>query len=405
MLTNMKSKFPIYKNNPDLVYLDTSATSLKPQVVLDKMNEYYSEYGVNIHRGIYDLSYKASQEYENVRNKVASFLNASSDEIIFTSSATDSLNKLALMYTNTYSLKNSIVLTTELEHHSSILPWLNQKEDKKFKVEYIPLNSEGRITFENFKKVMSEKVKIVAITYLSNVMGYITPLKEIIDEAHKYGAIVIVDAVQAVPHINVDVKDLDCDFLVFSGHKLMGPTGVGVLYGKKSYLEKLKPIFYGGDMVQNVSKELIEIKDTPYCFEAGTPMIAEVIGLGRAIDFILEIGYDKIRTHLDSLKKYLIEKLQKIAGVSIHNKNADVPIFSFNLNGVHPHDAATCYDDLGICLRAGHHCAQLVTTWLDCIATLRVSLYIYNDYEDIDKFIDATKKTIDLFARLDEKYE
>ncbi len=405
MLTNMKSKFPIYKNNPDLVYLDTSATSLKPQVVLDKMNEYYSEYGVNIHRGIYDLSYKASQEYENVRNKVASFLNASSDEIIFTSSATDSLNKLALMYTNTYSLKNSIVLTTELEHHSSILPWLNQKEDKKFKVEYIPLNSEGRITFENFKKVMNEKVKVVAITYLSNVMGYITPLKEIIEEAHKYGAVVIVDAVQAVPHINVDVKDLDCDFLVFSGHKLMGPTGVGVLYGKKNHLEKLKPIFYGGDMVQNVSKELIEIKDTPYCFEAGTPMIAEVIGLGRAIDFILEIGYDKIRNHLDSLKKYLIEKFQKIAGVSIHNKNADVPIFSFNLNGVHPHDAATCYDDLGICLRAGHHCAQLVTTWLDCIATLRVSLYIYNDYEDIDKFIDATKKTIDLFARLDEKYE
>lgn len=398
--SDIKSKFPIYKNK-DLVYLDSGATSLKPQIVIDKMNEYYIDYGVNIHRGVYDLSYRATNEFEKAREKVAKFINANFEEIIFTSSTTDSLNKLALMYSENNIKAGDEILTTELEHHSSILPWMQVCKKKNAKLSYVPLDKEGRITVENFKKSINDNVKVVVITYVSNVFGYITPLKEIIDIAHSYNAIVIVDAAQAIPHMRIDVKDLNCDFLAFSGHKMFGPTGVGVLFGKAKLLKALDPIFYGGDMNEAVSKDNVEIKDIPYRFEAGTPMIAEVIGLGRAIDFIEELGYENIEEHNKSLHKYLLEKISNIEDLEIYNKNSDIAILSFNIKGVHPHDAATCYDEEGICIRAGHHCAQLVTRWLHCVGTLRASFYIYNDYQDIDKFVNATKNTIKLFKKLE----
>lgn len=399
--TDIRNKFPFYKSNPNLVYLDSGATSLKPKTVLDKMNEYYSNYGVSVHRGVYQLGYVATNEYETAREKVAKFINADFEEVVFTSSTTDALNKLALMYSEGNLHSGDEILTSELEHHSSILPWMQISIKRNMKLSYIPLNSEGRITVENFKKVMNPNVKVVVLTYVSNVFGYITPIKEIIEIAHSYYAVVIVDAAQAVAHLKIDVKELDCDFLAFSGHKMFGPTGVGVLYGKKSLLKKLDPAFYGGDMNEMVTKEGVEVKDIPYRFEAGTPMIAEVIGLGRAIDFIEELGYERIESHLKKLHTYLIDKVKDIKELEIYNLNADIGILSFNIKGVHPHDAATCYDDLGICLRAGHHCAQLVTRWLHCVGTLRASLHIYNDFNDIDRFVEATKETIKLFTRLE----
>lgn len=399
--TDIRNKFPFYKSNPNLVYLDSGATSLKPKTVLDKMNEYYSNYGVSVHRGVYQLGYVATNEYETAREKVAKFINADFEEVVFTSSTTDALNKLALMYSEGNLHSGDEILTSELEHHSSILPWMQISIKRNMKLSYIPLNSEGRITVENFKKVMNPNVKVVVLTYVSNVFGYITPIKEIIEIAHSYNAVVIVDAAQAVAHLKIDVKELDCDFLAFSGHKMFGPTGVGVLYGKKSLLKKLDPAFYGGDMNEMVTKEGVEVKDIPYRFEAGTPMIAEVIGLGRAIDFIEELGYERIESHLKRLHTYLIDKVKDIKELEIYNLNADIGILSFNIKGVHPHDAATCYDDLGICLRAGHHCAQLVTRWLHCVGTLRASLHIYNDFNDIDRFVEATKETIKLFTRLE----
>lgn len=400
-VSKIRNMFPIYSKHPDIVYLDTGATSLKPKCVLDKMNEYYSEYGVNIHRGVYELSYKATDEYDIAREKVAKFINGSFDEIVFTRNVSEALNFIALNYGDINLKENDVVITSELEHHSSVLPWMKICEKKKAKLEYVPLNEDGRITVENFKKVMNEKVKVVALTYVSNVMGYMTPIKEIIEIAHSYNAVVIVDAAQAVAHMRVDVKELNADFLAFSGHKMMGPTGVGVLYGKKALLKKLPPLYYGGDMNDEVYKYDVSVKEVPFRFETGTPAIAEVIGLGRAIDFIEEIGYDAIHEHTKELYDYTISKLKEIEGVVIYNKNPEVPIISFNIIGVHPHDAATIFDESKVCLRAGHHCAQLITKWLQCVGTLRGSFYIYNDYKDADLFIKKVKENVEFFKQFE----
>lgn len=398
-VSKIRKMFPLYDKHPNIVYMDTGATSLKPKRVLDKMQEYYSEYGVNIHRGVYELSYKATNEYDIAREKVAKFINASFEEVVFTKNVSESLNFVALTYGKNNLCEGDVVITSELEHHSSVLPWMKMCEEKKAKLEYVPLSSEGRITVENFKKVMNDKVKVVSLTYVSNVMGYMTPIKEIIEIAHSYGAVVIVDAAQAVPHMKVDVKELDADFLAFSGHKMMAPTGVGVLYGKKNILKKLDPLYYGGDMNDEVDKYEVTVKEIPFRFETGTPQIAEVIGLGEAVDFITEIGYDNIHKHCEELYNYTIKKLEEIEGIVIYNKNPDVSIISFNIEGVHPHDAASVFDEAGICLRAGHHCAQLITKWLKCVGTLRGSFYIYNDYKDADLFIEKVKECVEFFNR------
>lgn len=396
---NIREQFDIYKNNPGLVYLDTCATSLKPRCVLDKMDEYYKKYGVNIHRGVYNLSYIASSEYDKARSNVARFINSDFCEVIFKRNASEALNYVALTWGEANIKKGDVVLTSELEHHSQVLPWMKLCERKGAHLRYIKLNSEGRITFEEVEKAMDSKVKMVAITLVSNVMGYKTDIYDIIKLAHKYNSKVSVDASQAVAHFRIDVKEMDCDFLAFSGHKMMGPTGVGVLFGKKEILKNLSPLEYGGDMNDEVNLDSVTVKEIPYCFETGTPAIAEVLGLSRAIDFIEEIGFDNIKKHCSELHKYALSELRKINGVTIYNKTAEEAIIAFNIDGVHPHDASTLFDENSICLRAGHHCAQLLTKWLGVNGTLRASFYIYNTKEDVDKFVSAVRENVKFFSK------
>lgn len=396
-LLNIKKDFPVLNNNPDLVYLDTGATALKPKCVIDKINEYYDKYGVNVNRGVYELSYEATTEYEETRTLTAKFLNAREKEIVFTKGASNGLNMVALGFGMDYIQEGDEIITTELEHHSNVLPWMNVAKKKNATLKYIELDSTGRITVEAFKKTITEKSKVLAITYVSNVMGYITPIKEIIKIAHEHNIIVVVDAAQAVPHMKVDVQDLDCDFLAFSAHKMFGPTGFGILFGKYKYLKKMSPIEYGGDMIDVVEKYEATTKDAPYKFETGTPPIAEAIAFKEAIKYIESIGYDRIHEHEQILLNYAREKLSKEEGITIYNPTAETAIITFNINKAHPHDAATIFDEYHVALRAGHHCAQLITKWLDCVATLRACIYVYNDYHDIDVFVEAVKAAVKYF--------
>ena len=396
-LLNIKKDFPVLNNNPDLVYLDTGATALKPKCVIDKINEYYDKYGVNVNRGVYELSYEATTEYEETRTLTAKFLNAREKEIVFTKGASNGLNMVALGFGMDYIQEGDEIITTELEHHSNVLPWMNVAKKKNATLKYIDLDSTGRITVEAFKKTITEKSKVLAITYVSNVMGYITPIKEIIKIAHEHNIIVVVDAAQAVPHMKVDVQDLDCDFLAFSAHKMFGPTGFGILFGKYKYLKKMSPIEYGGDMIDVVEKYEATTKDAPYKFETGTPPIAEAIAFKEAIKYIESIGYDRIHEHEQILLNYAREKLSKVEGITIYNPTAETAIITFNINKAHPHDAATIFDEYHVALRAGHHCAQLITKWLDCVATLRACIYVYNDYHDIDVFVEAVKAAVKYF--------
>lgn len=396
-LLNIKKDFPVLNNNPDLVYLDTGATALKPKCVIDKINEYYDKYGVNVNRGVYELSYEATTEYEETRTLTAKFLNAREKEIVFTKGASNGLNMVALGFGMDYIQEGDEIITTELEHHSNVLPWMNVAKKKNATLKYIELDSTGRITVEAFKKTITEKSKVLAITYVSNVMGYITPIKEIIKIAHEHNIIVVVDAAQAVPHMKIDVQDLDCDFLAFSAHKMFGPTGFGILFGKYKYLKKMSPIEYGGDMIDVVEKYEATTKDAPYKFETGTPPIAEAIAFKEAIKYIESIGYDRIHEHEQILLNYAREKLSKVEGITIYNPTAETAIITFNINKAHPHDAATIFDEYHVALRAGHHCAQLITKWLDCVATLRACIYVYNDYHDIDVFVEAVKAAVKYF--------
>ena len=396
-LLHIKKDFPVLNNHPELAYLDTGATALKPKCVIDKLNEYYTQYGVNVNRGVYTLSYQATMEYEETRTLTAKFLNAREKEIVFTKGASNGLNMVALGFGMDYIQEGDEILTSELEHHSNVLPWMNVAKKKKATLKYIELDSTGRITIEAFQKAITSKTKVIALTYVSNVMGYITPIKEIIKIAHEKGIIVVVDAAQAVPHMKIDVQDLDCDFLAFSAHKMMGPTGFGILYGKYKYLKKMSPIEYGGDMIDIVEKDSAIPKDAPYKFETGTPPVAEAIAFKEAIRYIEAIGFDRIHQHEETLLNYAKEKLSKIKGITIYNPTAETGIIAFNINKAHPHDAATIFDENHVALRAGHHCAQLITKWLECVGTLRACIYIYNDYQDIDKFVEAVKAAADYF--------
>lgn len=393
----IRQDFPIYETNQDLVYLDTAASSLKPKQVIDVVDHYYSKLGVNVHRGVYGLSYEATDLYESARHTVAKFLNAKFEEIVFTRGTTASLNLVASSYLDKMTEEDEII-TSELEHHSSMLPWLHVSKKTKAKLKYVELDTEGRITVEAFKKVLSDKTKVVALTYVSNVMGYITPIKEIIDLAHQKGAIVVVDAAQAAPHMEIDVTALNADFLAFSGHKLCGPTGIGVLYGKRHLLNQMDPTEFGGDMSQTVDKFEATWKDAPYRFEAGTPIISGAIGLARALDYITSIGFDAIHEHVKTLHDYAILKLEAVEGIEIYNKTAETGIVTFNVVDVHPHDAASIFDKNKVCIRAGHHCAQPITKWLKQIATLRATFYIYNTKEDVDVFVDSVKEAVRFFG-------
>ena len=392
----MKSYFPIYENVKDLCYLDSAATSLKPKCVLDKMDEYYSYYGVNIHRGVYKLSYDATYAYDKARENVAKFINADFKEVVFTKNVSEALNDISIMLAPSLN-EGDEILSSFLEHHSSVLPWMIRAKEKNLKLTYIPLLEDGRVDIDNLEKYISKNTKVIALSYVSNVLGYIVDIKKVVEIAHKHNIIVIVDAAQAVCHHKIDVKELDCDFLCFSGHKMFGPTGVGVLYGKANILKKLSPVYYGGDMNEEVYVDKVDIKDIPYRFEVGTPNIAEVIGLSKAIDFINEIGFDKIEAHENAIKAYLEEKIKEVDGIEVYNKHFDSAILAFNVKGIHPHDASGFLDEDNICIRAGHHCAQLLTKWLGVNGTLRASFSIYNDFDDVDKLIECIKRIVAFF--------
>ena len=403
-INQVKHDFKILEetmNGKPLVYLDSAATALKPRHVLEAMDYYNSKKTANVHRGVYRLSNEATELYEGARIAVAQFINANSEkEIVFTKGATEALNLVAMSY-GLHNLKpGDEILTSELEHHSSFLPWQNVAKVTGATLKFIPLDDDGRITVDNFVSVLSENTKVVAINYVSNVMGYVSPIKEICALAHEKGAVVSVDAAQAAPHLPIDVADLDCDFLAMTAHKIYGPTGTGVLFGKFEILNGLEPVQFGGEMIDIVEVDSSTFKDAPFRFEAGTPPIAGAIGLRAAIDYVHSIGWDAIRKHENELRDYAISELKKIDGVQIFNESTDTGIISFNVDGIHPHDMATIYDANGVCVRAGHHCAQPLMKWLRQPATLRASISLYNTKDDIDALVRATmlgKETFDVF--------
>jgi len=379
-------------NGKPLIYLDSAATALKPKVMLDSLEKYYKHASANVHRGVYFISNEATQMYENARITAAKFVNAKSEnEIIFTKGATSALNLVAMGY-GLHNLKEGDeILTTELEHHSSFLPWQNIAKVTKATLKFIPLTQEGRVTVENVKSVLTENTAVVAINHVSNVMGYISPIQEISSLAHSVGAIVVVDASQSAPHMKLDVEKLGCDFLALTGHKIFGPTGIGVLYGRKHLLNLMQPVEFGGEMIDVV--DVINgstFKDAPYRFEAGTPPIAEAIGLAAGMDYISKLGWENLHDHEMDLRNYAISEFEKLQGVTIFNKTAETAIISFNVDGVHPHDMATIYDEYGVCVRAGQHCAQPLMKFLCQSSTLRASFTIYNTKEDVDALIQAT---------------
>ncbi|MDY0075556.1 MAG: SufS family cysteine desulfurase [Acholeplasmataceae bacterium] len=393
---SIRKDFPVYLKQPNLVYLDSAASALKVRRAIDGVDNYYQALGVNVHRGAYSLAYEATKLFEDARKAVANFINANDDEIVFTRGATSALNMVAHAFRDILKPGDEII-TSELEHHSSFLPWQVIANKTGAKLVYIPLTKEGRITIDGFNKVLNKQTKVVAITHASNVMGYVTPIQEIARLAHKEHAIVVLDAAQSIPHMEVDVKALDIDYLAFSGHKMFGPSGVGVLYGKKHLLDELEPFEYGGEMVDEVEKHHASWKEAPLRLEAGTPVIGGAIGLAQAISYIQTIGFDHIHEYTHKLHQYTLQKLKEIEGVTIYNETAENPVITFNIEHIHPHDVATMLDQYHVSVRAGHHCAQLVSKFLNVVSTLRVSFHIYNSKQDCDTFIQAVKATKDFF--------
>ncbi|MEG0794725.1 MAG: cysteine desulfurase [Bacilli bacterium] len=386
-----REDFPML--NKDIIYLDNGATSLKPACVIKKMVEYYEEYSANAHRGDYDISYRVDLEYENARDIVTNFINAKDkSEVVFTSGATQSLNMIATgFFANIVEAGDEIIITTS-EHASNVLPWFRLAREKGCIIKYIPLDIDYHVTVENLKKVLTPKTKIISIAGITNVVGDVRPIKEITKLAHELNIFVVVDGAQSVPHLKTDVQDLDIDFLAFSGHKILGPTGVGVLYGKKELLEELIPVNLGGGMNESFDNESeVYLKELPTRLEAGTPNIAGVIGLGEAIKYIESIGIDKIRDRELHLRKYLIEKIVNIPHIDIINLEADSGIVTFNIDGIFSQDVAYYLNKYGICVRAGNHCAKILKNVTGVTNTLRVSLYFYNTESEIDALVELLK--------------
>lgn len=395
-VNKIRDDFPMIKNNPGIIYFDSAATSFKPYTVINKVSEYYEKFNTNIHRGDYDLSYIVSKAYDDTRNTIKEFINANDEkEIVFTPGDTASINNIAHGYACKYLGKDDVLLTTQVEHASDILPWFRVSEKTGCKIEYIPVNDDGTFDIEKYKKCFeNNNTKFVALTYISNVLGYVYPIKEIVKIAHEHGAVVSVDGAQAVPHIKVDVKDLDCDFLSFSSHKCLGPAGVGVLYGKFDLLEKTEPLMLGGGSNARFDNQgNIILKGTPYKFEAGTPNIEGVLGLNEAVKYLMDVGVDNIQSYDKELCDYLISKLSKLDNVELYNSKSDTGIVSFNVKGVFAQDAASYFNKMGICVRAGNHCAKILNNVIGTNESIRASLYLYNTKEEIDKFVDVVKET------------
>jgi cysteine desulfurase/selenocysteine lyase len=399
----VRKDFPVLHqlvNGKPLVYLDNGATSQKPQCVIDALVRYYTTDNANVHRGVHTLSQRATDDYENARSKIRSFLNAASDqEIIYTRGTTESINLVAQTFGKQNIGPGDEIIVSNMEHHSNIVPWQILCEEKGSKLRVVPIDDSGELLVDEFEAMLGPRTKLVSITHVSNALGTIVPVDRIVELAHAHGVPVLLDGAQAVPHMRVDVRSLDCDFYVFSGHKLFGPTGIGVLYGKAELLESMSPYQGGGEMIKSVTFEKTLYADLPYKFEAGTPNIAGAIGLGEAIDYVEALGFDRIMAHEQELLDYGSRALSSIEGVHIIGTAAHKSgILSFIMDGVHPHDIGTILDAEGIAVRTGHHCAQPVMDRFQIPATARASLAMYNTKEDIDALVLGIDRVIEVFS-------
>jgi len=403
---NLRKDFPILqrtvRDNKRLVYLDNASTTQKPNQVIDSISDYYRNYNSNIHRAVYALAEEATEAYEKTRDKIATFINVKDrQEIIFVRGTTEAINLVAYAWGRSNIKEGDIIVTTEYEHHSNIVPWQLLTKEKGAKLEYIGMDDDGELILDDLDKYLATgKVKLVTFSLMSNVLGTITDADKIIEKCKTAGVLTLIDAAQAVPHMKVDIEKLGCDFFAFSGHKMLGPTGIGVLWVRKSVLETMNPFHGGGDMIREVHKYETTWNDLPYKFEAGTPNIADVVGFGSAIDYLTKIGMDNVREHEVELTKYAIEKLSEVKGIHIYGTK-DITkrggVISFNFADVHPHDVAQIIDGEGIAVRSGHHCAQVLMERLDVAATSRASFYIYNTKEDVDALVNSLNKVAKVF--------
>lgn len=400
----LRQDFPILHqlvNDEPLVYLDNAATTQKPEAVLDKLTAYYHQDNANVHRGVHTLAERATQAYEGAREKVRTFINAKETaEVLFTRGTTTSLNWVAKSFGAKFVEAGDEIVISYMEHHSNIIPWQQLAQQKKAKLVYIDITPEGYLDLADAKRKIGPKTKIVSIAHVSNVLGGINPIEELIALAHANDAVMVVDGAQSVPHMKVDVQQLDADFYAFSGHKMCGPTGIGVLYGKRRWLDQMEPVEFGGEMIDFVNLYDSTWKELPWKFEAGTPNIAGGIGLGAAVDYLSAIGMDEIHAYEQSLVDYVMPKLQAIDGVTVYgpqDPQDHTGVIAFNIDGLHPHDVATALDMEGVAVRAGHHCAQPLLKYLNVPATARASFYFYNTKKDADRLIDAIHKTKEFF--------
>ena len=403
---NIRKDFPILertvRENKTLVYLDNASTTQKPNQVIDAINDYYRNHNANIHRAVYALAEEATELYEQTRDKVANFINVKNrDEIIFVRGTTEAINLVAYAWGRAHVKEGDIIVTTEYEHHSNIVPWQLLTQETGAKIEYIGMDDNGELILDDLDKYLATgKVKLVTFSLMSNVLGTISDADTIISKCKQAGVLTLIDGAQAVPHMKVDLEKLGCDFFAFSGHKMLGPTGIGILWVKKSVLETMSPFHGGGDMIREVHKYETTWNDLPYKFEAGTPNIADVVGLGAAIDYLTKIGMENIRQHEVDLTTYAIEKLSHVKGLHIYGTK-DIAkrggVISFNFADVHPHDVAQIIDEEGIAVRSGHHCAQVLMERLNVAATSRASFYIYNTKEEVDKLINSLNKVAEVF--------
>ncbi|MEK4439341.1 cysteine desulfurase [Paenibacillus sp. FSL K6-2862] len=403
MNPSIREQFPILHqeiNGHPLVYLDNAATSQKPLAVINAIKHYYEFENSNVHRGVHTLGSRATDAYEGAREKVAKFINARrTQEIIFTRGTTTALNLVASSYGRSVCKEGDEIVITPMEHHSNLIPWQQVAKETGATLKYIPLQPDGNIDLADVEKTITNKTKIVAIAYVSNVMGVIHPVKQIAEIAHRNGAVIVVDGAQSTPHMKVDVQDLDCDFYALSGHKMCGPTGIGALYGKKALLESMEPVEFGGEMIDEVGLYESNWKELPWKFEGGTPIIAGAVGLGAAIDFLEQISMDEIAHHESVLAAYATERMAEIDGLTIYGPaKRHVGVVTFNLGDVHPHDVATVLDASGVAIRAGHHCCQPLMRWLQVSSTARASFYLYNNEQDVDRLVSALIQTKEYFG-------
>lgn len=403
-INKIKSDFPILNREvrpgTRLVYLDSTATAQKPSIVIDSMKQYYEMNNANIHRGIHQLAEEATAMYELARQKIARFIHArSTKEIVFTRNATESINLVAQTWGRKFLQSGDLVILSEMEHHSNLVPWQMLAEEKNLELDFISVTENGELDLVTYDRLLEKNPRLVAFTHMSNVLGTINPAKEMVEKAHNAGALVLIDGAQSVPHFSVDVTDLDADFYVFSGHKMVGPTGIGVLYGKEKLLSEMPPFLGGGDMIKKVQLRSFKANDLPHKYEAGTPAIAEAIGLGIAVDYLSAIGMENIAAHEKAITQYALNKLQDIKNLKVFCPNvADRGgVISFELGFVHPHDVAQVLDHYGIAVRAGHHCAMPLHEKFGIPATSRASFYLYNDFEDVDLLVNGLEHVNEMF--------